>query len=127
MSQELQGLLAVAEKIVNNEFTACNCGQVCDHTCTHGKLVLSIAKAKTALDYDHRAGSVHPQLEKVFVVWGKAPGEDHGPSMFAFVTRAEAWAFKLGIHQAKWWSHAAVFDSEEEAGDYLEKRGGKND
>lgn len=57
MSQELQGLLAVAEEIVNNEFTACNCGQVCDHTCTHGKLVLSIAKAKTALDYDHRAGA----------------------------------------------------------------------
>jgi hypothetical protein len=57
MSQELQGLLAVAEEIVNNEFTACNCGQVCDSTCTHGKLVLAIAKAKTALYYDHRAGA----------------------------------------------------------------------
>ncbi len=56
MSQELRGLLSVAEEIADNEFTACNCGQACDHTCTHGKLMLAIAKAKTALDHDHRAG-----------------------------------------------------------------------
>lgn len=78
------------------------------------ELMLAIAKTKE-------------ELEKVFVVWGKAPDENHGPSMFAFVTKAEAWAFKLGVHQAKWWSHASVFDSEEEAEHYLEKRGGGND
>ena len=70
MSQELQGLLAVAEEIVNNEFTACNCGQVCDRTCTHGKLVLAIAKAKTSLDYDHRAGAeLVRQARELYECW----------------------------------------------------------
>jgi hypothetical protein len=39
-------LLNVAEEIIDNNFTSCNCGDECNGTCTHSKLMLAIAKAK---------------------------------------------------------------------------------
>ena len=114
MSQELQGLLAVAEEIVNNKFTACNCGQVCDHTCTHGKLVLAVANAKSK-----------KSKEKVFVVWGETPSKDESSvCAYEFATPDEARAFELGIDESLGWFDAAYFATEEDAQDYLEEEHG---
>ena len=108
MSQEL---LNVAEEILRNSFTSCNCSpMVCDSTCTHGKLVLAVANAKSK--------------EKVFVVWGETPSKDEGSiCTYEFVTPEEARAFKMGVHESKGWGDAATFATEEAAQDYLEEVG----
>lgn len=108
MSQEL---LNVAEEILRNSFTSCNCSpMVCDSTCTHGKLVLAVANAKSK--------------EKVFVVWGETPSKDESSvCTYEFATPEEARAFELGIDESLGWGDAATFATEEAAEDYLEEVG----
>jgi hypothetical protein len=108
MSQEL---LNVAEEILRNSFTSCNCSpMVCDSTCTHGKLVLAVANAKSK--------------EKVFVVWGETPSKDESSvCTYEFATPEEARAFELGIDESLGWGDAATFATEEDAQDYLEEVG----
>ena len=61
MSQELQELLNVAEEIIDNKFTSCNCGDECNGTCTHSKLMLAIAKAKR--DKEQNKASLEERVE----------------------------------------------------------------
>jgi hypothetical protein len=107
----MQELLNAAEEILRNGFTSCNCSpMVCDSTCTHGKLVLAVANAKSK--------------EKVFVVWGEQPSKDQSVCTYEFSTPEEACAFKLGIDESLGWGDAVYyFTTKEEAQDYLKEVG----